>query len=253
MALVKFQNPCQNLDMVYMNLNSILDFLFEAFKRDSQLAALLVKTTKLMQSVFYLIQNTLDKYRQDLSDPSSPPSLLLKNKGLLTVFIDKVIKILHVAMLHPQDYSVDLISKFIFEQPISVSGMEKLPRNWLYFADMFSIIEKFNQTLGFTDIKLALIRFISEFLIQTAHFKENHLDELVCLNTKMVTDGPQAFFSADQSTYGSMLFIEFAKVFKNLYIDQKQYGTNSFESENQKKDITLCLTILFSSCQSAKT
>ena len=33
--------------------------------------------------------------------------------------------------------------------------------------------------MGFTDIKLALIRFISEFLIQTAHFKENFLDELV--------------------------------------------------------------------------
>lgn len=30
---------------------------------------------------------------------------------------------------------------------------------------MFQIIEKFNQTLGFTDIKLALIRFVSEFLI----------------------------------------------------------------------------------------
>ena len=53
--------------MVYMSLNSILDFLFEAFKRDSQLAALLVKTTKLMQSVFFLVQNTLDKYRQDLN------------------------------------------------------------------------------------------------------------------------------------------------------------------------------------------
>ena len=48
-------DPCENLDMVYMSLNSILDFLFEAFKRDSQLAALLVKTTKLMQSVFFLL------------------------------------------------------------------------------------------------------------------------------------------------------------------------------------------------------
>ena len=145
--------------MVYMSLNSILDFLFEAFKRDSQLAALLVKTTKLMQSVFYLLQFTLDQYRQ------SEQSLILRNKGLLTVFIDKVIKILHIAMLHPQDYSVDLISKFMFTQPLAPSGTEKLPRHWIYFIEMFGIIEKFNQTMGFTDIKLALIRFISEFLI----------------------------------------------------------------------------------------
>jgi allantoicase len=33
--------------------------------------------------------------------------------------------------------------------------------------------------MDFTDIKLALIRFISEFLIQTAHFENNFLDELV--------------------------------------------------------------------------
>ena len=50
--ILRYNDPCLNLDMVYMSLNSILDFLFEAFKRDSQLAALLVKTTKLMQSVF---------------------------------------------------------------------------------------------------------------------------------------------------------------------------------------------------------
>lgn len=48
LALVRSADPCENLDLVYMSLNSILDFLFEAFKRDSQLAALLVKTTKLM-------------------------------------------------------------------------------------------------------------------------------------------------------------------------------------------------------------
>lgn len=50
-----------------------------------------------------------------------------------------------------------------------------------------------------------------------------------------------------------MLFIEYAKVFKNLYIDQRAHGQEAAESENQKRDITLCLDILFSSCQSAKT
>jgi len=65
---------------------------------------------------------------------------------------------------------------------------------------------------------------VSEFLIQTAHYSSNHLDELVTLKTGMAGEGPQAFYQADQSTYGSMLFIEFAKVFKNLYIDQRPLG-----------------------------
>lgn len=145
-SLLNFADPCQNLDMVYMTLNSILDFLFSAFKRDAQLAALLVKTTKLMQSVFFLLQHTLDNYRQDQknSGHSAPSLLRLKNKGLLTVFIDKVIKILHVAMLHPQDYSVDLISKFIFQQPLLEDQQRPQPRNWLYLIEMYDIIEQFN-------------------------------------------------------------------------------------------------------------
>ena len=38
--------------MVYLALNSIMEFIFEAFKRDQQLANLLVKTTKLMPNLF---------------------------------------------------------------------------------------------------------------------------------------------------------------------------------------------------------
>lgn len=72
-----------------------------------------------MDSVFHLIKETLDKYRQDAHARQTHQGILkLNNKGLLTVFVDKVIKIMHIAMLHPQDYSVDLISKFIFDKPI---------------------------------------------------------------------------------------------------------------------------------------
>jgi len=35
-------------DLVYMCMNTVLEFIFQAMKRDSQLANLLVKTTKLM-------------------------------------------------------------------------------------------------------------------------------------------------------------------------------------------------------------
>lgn len=155
-------------------------------------------------------------------------------------------------MLHPQDYSVDLISKFIFEQPLIVDLNKKQPRNWLYFIEMFQIIEKYNQTMDFTDIKLALIRFISEFMIQTAHFQNNFLDELVNMEVEIspTQDGHGAEYLAEMDSYGALLFMEFAKVFKTLYIDQR--GSPS-ESENQKKDISLCLQILLSSCQSAKS
>lgn len=34
-ALLNNPDPAANLDLVYMSVNSILDFLFEAFKRDS--------------------------------------------------------------------------------------------------------------------------------------------------------------------------------------------------------------------------
>ena len=69
---------------------------------------------------------------------------------------------------------------------------------------MFSIIEQFNQTCDFTDIKLALIRFISEFLIQTAHFTNNYLDELVVMKCNVLqNEGDRLNYEADLETYGS--------------------------------------------------
>ena len=216
-----------------MCLNSILDFLFEAFKRDAQLAALLVKTTKLMDSVFLLIVQTMDSSRD--------ATIKMRNRGLLSVFIDKVVKILHVALLHPQDYSVDLISKFVFQQQISDEGRRQ-PRKWMYLVEMFQVIENYDQTRCQNDIKLSLVRFISEFMIQTAHFDHNYLDENVDLNQTIVSN----MYQGDFTTYGSLLFIEFAKVFKSLY----QIANSP---ENHLKDICLCLQVLFSSCVSAKT
>ena len=47
---VLHQNSPKN-DLVYMCLNSVLEFIFQAMKQDSQLANLLVKTTKLMPAL----------------------------------------------------------------------------------------------------------------------------------------------------------------------------------------------------------
>lgn len=44
--------------------------------------------------------------------------------------------------------------------------------------------------------------------------------------------------------------MEFAKVFKALYVDNQG---SRYESENQKRDISLCLQVLLASSQSAKT
>ncbi len=90
-----------------MALNSICEFLFEAFKRDSQLAGLLVKTTKLLPSIFNLLQMSMDSVEEKNSE------ITLNNRGLMVIFIDKMVKLMHVALLHPRDYSVDLIGKFM--------------------------------------------------------------------------------------------------------------------------------------------
>lgn len=98
--------------------------------------------------------------------------------------------------------------------------------------------------MDFTDIKLALIRFLSEFMIQTAHFENNFLDELVNMDVE-INQGQRTEYLVDMDSYGGLIFMEFAKVFKTLYIDQRGRAS---DSENQKKDISLCLQILLSSC-----
>lgn len=101
-----------------MTVNSIIEFIFEAFKRDSQLAGLLVKTTKLMPAVFSLLTFTLDNvssFRERSMETNA--NLPIRNKGLLTIFVDKIVKILHICLLHPREYSVDLVAKFLTETP----------------------------------------------------------------------------------------------------------------------------------------
>jgi hypothetical protein len=40
----------------------------------------------------------------------------LTNNGLILIFIDKVIKILHVALLHPRDHSLTILHNFFDKQ-----------------------------------------------------------------------------------------------------------------------------------------
>jgi hypothetical protein len=54
-----------------------------------------------MDSIFLLIKNTLDQHRIDKTNNIEERKLKLKNRGLINVFIDKIVKIMHVAMMHP--------------------------------------------------------------------------------------------------------------------------------------------------------
>ena len=107
----------------------------------------------------------------------SATDLKLANRGLMTIFIDKVIKLLHVAMMHPRDYSVDLIGKWMTQK----SGEN---RNWLYLVKMFRYVDHQQPAqhfYGHLDIKLALCRFIAELLIRlpASSLGDNRLDEIV--------------------------------------------------------------------------
>ena len=149
-----------------MAINRILEFLFTAFKRDSQLAATLVKTTRILPRIFNLLKTTLGG--------DSKPTL--RHAELLTVFIDKAVKLLHIALLHPKDHSVKVISDFWFEKGKAADDT----RNWLLAIRMFEMVERSDQAPADTlEIKLCLIRFIAELLLSTAHMPTNHLDETI--------------------------------------------------------------------------
>lgn len=79
------------LDVVYTCLNTVLEFCFTAMKADSQLANLLVKTTKLMPSVFAILKQTLVKQQC---------------QGYILICIDKCVKVMHLALLHPRDHTL---------------------------------------------------------------------------------------------------------------------------------------------------
>lgn len=60
-----------------------------------------------------MMQVMITTFKLDIKDPSQ---LKIKNKGLIIIFIDKVVKILHLALMHPQDYTVSALKTFLFEK-----------------------------------------------------------------------------------------------------------------------------------------
>ncbi len=89
--------------MVLLAINSVIELVFEAFKRDAQLANMLVKTTKLMNHVFDSLKEIVDGYEQ----------FSLLNRSLMIVYFDKLVKLLHVALMHPRDFTTEALTKFL--------------------------------------------------------------------------------------------------------------------------------------------
>lgn len=58
---------------------------------------MLAKTTKLLSYVFDTLKTVINLYNAN--------QLPLLNSNLLIIFFDKVVKLLHVALMHPRDYT----------------------------------------------------------------------------------------------------------------------------------------------------
>ena len=219
-----------------------------------------------MPSLFSLLTFTLDNvsnFRERSMETNK--NLPIRNKGLLTIFVDKMVKILHICMLHPREYSVDLIAKFLTYTPPedAAAGAPTTTRNWLYILKLFRLIGSQHSTYyyGHIDVKLAICRFIGELLIRMpqSNFKEHFLDETVRQfdGDKYVSLG---YLEDEQEivTFGGLLLIEFGHVFRALYVDlhdqRQQTGVprDLVDHENSKIDICLCMNILIASSESAK-
>ena len=167
-SLLRGEDPCRREDTVLLALNAILELVFEGFKRDSQLANLLVKTTKLMSNVFDALRALIDEDVQ------------LQNKNLFVIYFDRVVKLLHLSMMHPRDYSVELIDKFLSTERRVPAGAppsnQVVQRHWVYITEMFRLVSE--SPYGQTEVKLALSRFVAEFLIRSGG-SDHYLDEML--------------------------------------------------------------------------
>ena len=130
--------------------------------------------------MFKLLTFTLDNVPDFHARPVEKARVPLRNRGLMTIFIDKITKLFHIALLHPRDYSVDMIGKFLTETPLD-DTTGTVPRNWLAIIKMFRLIgSQHSQTYyGHIDVKLAICRFVAELLIRLpqSSIKGNFLDE----------------------------------------------------------------------------
>jgi hypothetical protein len=98
---------------------------------------MLVKTTKLLNHVFDTLKEIIDQY-------NSEDGLRLINRNLIIIYFDKVVKLLHVALMHPREYTVEALAKFLFEE-----RRANKQRNWIYITEMFRIINELSSSCSY--------------------------------------------------------------------------------------------------------
>jgi hypothetical protein len=157
---------------------------------------------------------------------------------------------LHLSLLHPQDYSVEQILKVLNEKPYLAGQNKQGYRNWQYMTRMFSRVGSAHSSYyyGNTDVKLSICRFVAELL--------NRTTDCSPLDETMEDSGIPGVYDLSFPTYGTALMLEFCQVFRALYIDVPSGKTpdtgDHFEMENAKVDICVCLNILLSKTESSK-
>lgn len=91
---------------------------------------------------------------------------------------------------------------------------------------MFRIINELSSSCSYLygqiEVKLALSRFIAEFLIRVPQEeRENHLDEMVnSFDGRRYFDENEVFTREELRTYGSLILLEIGMVFRGLYMDK---------------------------------
>jgi hypothetical protein len=232
-TVLRIEDPCSHSDMNLLALNAVTEFIFEGFKRDSQLANMLVKTTKLMGHIFDTLVQVVDSFSED--------RMQLVNKNLLIIYFDKVVKLLHLSLMHPRDYSVEVIHKFLTTERKVPQGAppseQTTQRYWIYVTEMFRIINLLagscSYAYGQIEVKLALVRFIAELLMRVPEGNQV-LDEMVGgFDGRRYMDENEVYTREELKTYGSIILVEMGLVFKGLYLDKDQRGhTINEENEN---------------------
>jgi hypothetical protein len=72
-------------------------------------------------------------------------------------------------------------------------------------------------------VKLALARFLGEFLMRVPDTAANYLDEMVLsFDGRRYFDENEVFTREELRTYGSVIILEMGMVFRGLYLDKDQ-------------------------------
>ena len=137
---LRLDDPCCHKDVVMMAVNAIIELIFEGCKREAQIANMLTKTTKLLTHVIDTLKHVVELFNAN--------ALALINRNLVVTFFDKLVKLLHVALMHPRDYTVETLEKLLGqERKVELDGQRQ--RNWVYITEMFRIINQLSSSCSF--------------------------------------------------------------------------------------------------------